>query len=108
QSHFGLSQFPVISFTGLFVVFVALWFIAYHTTFIFLTKRTAGKAMFGLRLRRRGQASELLWALGRASVGYIVIDMFGAGTVLSFWTPRHQCLHDLLFGSEVILERPGA
>src|SRR5437762_2631302 len=32
----------------------------------------------------------------------------GVGVLLAFWSTRHRCLHDLVFGSEVVLERPGA
>jgi uncharacterized RDD family membrane protein YckC len=91
-----------------FLPFAVLFFIAYQTSCMWLTQRTAGKAMFGLRVRRAGERSGFLWALGRSTVGYIVIDVFGAGTVLAFGNRRHRCLHDFVFGSEVVLEQAGA
>lgn len=74
--------------------------------------QTAGKAACGLVVRRidgtpptrswRG----LLWAFGRHSVGYLVVDVLGLGTLLALVTPRRRCLHDLAFGSEVVMVAP--
>src|SRR5437660_150503 len=102
----GEDRFPHVA-PRWFVLFAVLFFVAYQTSCIWLTQRTAGKAMFGLRLRRVGKRSELLWALGRTTVGYLVIDVFGVGILLAFCNRRHRCLHDLVFGSEIVLERAG-
>jgi uncharacterized RDD family membrane protein YckC len=105
--------FTTLVDTRWLVPFAALYLIAYSTTCTWLTGRTAGKAMFGLRLRRAERRPGFFWALGRASFGYAVIDVFGAGVLLALGNERHRCLHDLVFGSEVVLERaepirPGA
>ena len=86
-------------------------FIAYHTALVWLTGQTIGKAIANLEVRRiDGHAYErtargLPWALGRASVGYLLVDMLGLGVL--FALPRRnsarRCLHDLVFGSKVVL-----
>jgi hypothetical protein len=102
---FDLS-FPQIA-SRWFVLFGALYFLAYETSCIWLTQRTPGKAMFNLRIRRTGHRSDLLWALGRSLFGYIVVDVFGVGALVALWDDRHRCVHDLVFRSEVILESGG-
>src|SRR3989442_14467300 len=48
-----------------FVPFAVIFFIAYQTSSMWLTQRTAGKAMFDLRVRRSSERSPFLWALRR-------------------------------------------
>ena len=57
----GQGPFPQVA-PKQFVLFAVLFFVLYHTTSIWLTQSTAGKAMMGLRLH---------WASGgaRISVG---------------------------------------
>jgi hypothetical protein len=85
--------------------------LAYHTALVWLTGQTIGKAVANLAVRRvdgrtymrtpRG----LLWALGRASVGYLLVDVLGLGILVAL--PRRnvarRCLHDWVFGSQVVL-----
>lgn len=71
--------------------------------------QTLGKAVFGLTERRLDGSAPapslrgLAWSLGRHSWGYVVVDVLGLGTVAALLTPRRQALHDLVFGSEVVL-----
>jgi Tol biopolymer transport system component/uncharacterized RDD family membrane protein YckC len=72
--------------------------------------QTLGKAVLGLTERRLDGSAPaptlrgLAWSLGRHSWGYLVVDMLGVGTVAALLTPRRQALHDLVFGSEVVLQ----
>ena len=69
--------------------------------------QTVGKAHFGLVERRRAQAADFGKAaglgclLGRHTVGYLVIDVFGLGTLAMFGLARRRCLHDVAFDTEV-------
>src|ERR1700730_17724634 len=51
----GQGSFPQVA-TKQFLFFTVLLFVLYHTTSIWLTQRTAGKAMMGLRIRRAHEA----------------------------------------------------
>lgn len=86
-------------------------FIAYHTVLVWLTGQTIGKALANLEVKRTDgyvyerTARGLPWVLGRASVGYLLVDMLGLGVLIAL--PRRnsarRCLHDLVFGSRVVL-----
>lgn len=81
-----------------------LLLIAYHTLLTWLVQQTAGKALLGLRVRRIGHEPTFLWALGRSSAGYFILDMLGIGLLTAFFDARRRCLHDFVFGSKVIFE----
>jgi uncharacterized RDD family membrane protein YckC len=86
-------------------------FVAYHTALVWLTGQTIGKAIANLEVRRiDGRAFErtamgLAWTLGRSSIGYLLVDMLGLGVLVAL--PRRnterRCLHDMVFGSRVVL-----
>lgn len=70
---------------------------------------TPGKAIMGLRERRITTPAapdpappKLVWAITRHSAGYLIIDILGIGALLTFFSPRRRCLHDIVFGSEVV------
>lgn len=92
-----------------FLLVFALAFVSLHAIEVWLTGQTPGKAMFGLTVRRadgsppRRTPTGLVWAAGRPFVGYLLVDVFGLGSVLALTNPRHRCLHDLVFGSEVLM-----
>src|SRR6266851_3173439 len=91
--------------------FVLLFLVAYHTCSIWLTQQTAGKALLRLRVERAGgKRAKFLWALGRTTVGYVVVDVFGLGVLAALGNPNHRCLHDYVFADDVVLEpsQPGA
>lgn len=75
---------------------------------------TMGKALTGLTERRidaaapRTDLTGLAWSLSRHSVGYVLVDVLGLGVLVSFLTPRRRCLHDVVFGSEVVYLPPRA
>ncbi|MGA8047407.1 MAG: RDD family protein [Dermatophilaceae bacterium] len=75
---------------------------------------TMGKALTGLTERRidgsppRTDLKSLGWSLSRHSVGYVLVDVLGLGVLVSFLTPRRRCLHDVVFGSEVVYLPPRA
>ncbi len=74
--------------------------------------QTIGKALFGLAERRvdgkplRPTVRGLGWAIGRHSVGYLVVDVLGVGMLAAFGSSRRRCLHDLAFSSEVLFVSP--
>jgi uncharacterized RDD family membrane protein YckC len=91
------------------VVLLMAWVI-YQTGAVWLTGgRTIGKAACSLSVRRidgsapRQDRAGLAWAFGRASLGYLVIDMGGLGILVGLRNPRRRCLHDYAFASEVVL-----
>ena len=78
-------------------------FVAYHTVMVWLTQQTIGKALFGLRVVRSGRTKAgFLWALGRASLGYLTIDFVGLGLFVPLLNRRRRALHDFVFGSQVV------
>jgi uncharacterized RDD family membrane protein YckC len=90
-------------------VLLAAWVI-YQTGSVWLTGgRTVGKAACNLSVRHidgsipRQDRAGLTWAFGRASLGYLVIDMGGLGVLVALRSPRRRCLHDYAFASEVVL-----
>ncbi|HEV8568048.1 MAG TPA: RDD family protein [Actinoplanes sp.] len=93
----------------LFVVGLVVGLVSYLAVSVWLTGQTIGKALFGLTVRRiDGSAPPrtlrgLAWAVGRHSLGYLVVDVFGLGVLAALVTPRRRCLHDLLFKSEVVV-----
>ena len=91
------------------VVLLMAWVI-YQTGAVWLTGgRTIGKAACSLSVRHidgsapRQDRAGLAWAFGRASLGYLVIDMGGLGILVGLRNPRRRCLHDYAFASEVVL-----
>jgi uncharacterized RDD family membrane protein YckC len=91
------------------VVLLMAWVI-YQTGAVWLTGgRTIGKTACSLSIRHidgsapRQDRAGLAWAFGRASLGYLVIDMGGLGIVAALGSPRRRCLHDYAFASEVVL-----
>jgi uncharacterized RDD family membrane protein YckC len=91
------------------VVLLMAWVI-YQTGAVWLTGgRTIGKAACSLSIRHidgsapRQDRAGLAWAFGRASLGYLVIDMGGLGILAGLRNPRRRCLHDYAFASEVVL-----
>ena len=91
------------------VVLLMAWVI-YQTGAVWLTGgRTIGKAACSLSIRHidgsapRQDRAGLAWAFGRASLGYLVIDMGGLGILVGLRNPRRRCLHDYAFASEVVL-----
>lgn len=99
--------------TGSFVVYAVVLLMAwviYQTGAVWLTGgRTIGKAACSLSVRHidgsapRQDRAGLAWAFGRASLGYLVIDMGGLGILVGLRNPRRRCLHDYAFASEVVL-----
>jgi uncharacterized RDD family membrane protein YckC len=95
---------------ALFAVVVALMVMYFQAVSVWLTGgQTIGKALFGLTVRRiDGSAPPrtprgLAWAVGRHSVGYLVVDVVGLGVLAALMTPRRRCLHDYAFRSEVVV-----
>jgi uncharacterized RDD family membrane protein YckC len=91
------------------VVLLMAWVI-YQTGSVWLTGgRTIGKAACSLSVRHidgsapRQDRAGLAWAFGRASLGYLVIDIGGLGILVGLRSPRRRCLHDYAFASEVVL-----
>jgi uncharacterized RDD family membrane protein YckC len=91
------------------IVLLTAW-VAYQTASVWLTGgRTIGKAACSLSVRHidgsapRQDRAGLAWAFGRASLGYLVIDLCGLGVLVALRSPRRRCLHDYAFASEVIL-----
>lgn len=93
-----------------YVVVLLMTWVIYQTGAVWLTGgRTVGKAACNLSVRHidrsppRQDRGGLAWAFGRASLGYLVIDMGGLGVLVALRSPRRRCLHDYAFASEVIL-----
>jgi uncharacterized RDD family membrane protein YckC len=91
------------------VVLVVVWVI-YQTGMVWLTGgQTVGKSACGLSVQRiDGSAPDRTWAgfgwaFGRASAGYLIVDMLGLGVLVALRNPRRRCVHDYVFASEVIL-----
>jgi uncharacterized RDD family membrane protein YckC len=96
-----------------YVVVLLMTWVIYQTGAVWLTGgRTVGKAACSLSVRHidgsppRQDRAGLAWAFGRASLGYLVIDMGGLGVLVALRSPRRRCLHDYAFASEVVLH-PG-
>lgn len=90
-----------------YLLLVAL-FVAYHTVLVWWVQQTVGKALLGLRVKRIGKKPGVFWALGRASLGYWIVDVLGAGVLVALFNRRHRCLHDYVFSSVVIFKGSGA
>ena len=96
---------PSLAYLAAGIIFV--YYLA--ATVWLLDGQTAGKAVCCLRVRRiNGELTSdslrgLLWSFGRHSVGYLIADVLLLGTLAAFFTPRRRCLHDVAFGSEVVL-----
>ena len=76
----------------------------YHTFFVWLVGKTPGKALLGLEVRRSGRPRSLLWAFGRSSVGFSLVNGFGVGFLAALADPARRGLHDRAFGSVVMLD----
>ena len=94
----------------LYAVVLLIAWVIYQTGAVWLTGgRTIGKAACSLSIRHidgsapRQDRAGLAWAFGRASLGYLVIDMGGLGILVGLRNPRRRCLHDYAFASEVVL-----
>jgi uncharacterized RDD family membrane protein YckC len=109
---FGLFALALGRLTGRLTVaaiaLLLLW-LTYLSVSIWLTGgQTGGKAGCALQVRRSdGGAIErsprgLVWSLGRHSLGYVVVDVFGSGALLALVTRRRRGLHDIAFGSIVV------
>src|SRR5262249_15303888 len=106
----GLLGLPGVT---MFVVLFLVVLLYYLTVTVWLTDQTVGKAVCGLRVRRIDGSvpktwAGALWALGRHSVGYVVLDVFGIGALYALRDPRHRCPHDYGFHSEVVGVEPEA
>lgn len=101
------------------VTFFAVVLAVYATVFTLLTGgQTLGKAVLALTVRRvpdtpiQLSLKNLAWIAARFLLGYVLVDMFGVGMLAGLVTPRRKCLHDYVFGSQVVLlleeaNRPG-
>jgi uncharacterized RDD family membrane protein YckC len=79
-----------------------LIFIAYHAVQIWLVDQTIGKALMGIKVKRVDHKPSLIWSLGRASIGYFLVNLFGLGALAALKNQRHCCLHDYVFRSVVV------
>jgi hypothetical protein len=92
----GLPEpFPLIAPIALFV--------GYHAVAVWLTGRTIGKAVFGLRVERGSRSRTAAWSLGRATIGYFGCSLFGLGYLVALRDQRHRAVHDIVFESEVVV-----
>ena len=81
---------------------------AYHTTLTWTLGQTLGKALVGLKVVRiDGREPTLLWSLGRSTVGYFGVDLFGLGLLTSVRDGWKRPLHDYVFSSRVVLYDTG-
>lgn len=101
---FGVSVLSI----ALLALAVFIGFGVMNAMLAYLTDgQTVGKAYFGLVERRRatrpdlGDASGLVRLMGRHTIGYLVIDVFGLGALATFRLARRRCLHDVVFDTEV-------
>jgi uncharacterized RDD family membrane protein YckC len=101
-----------VSGSILFVVAtLVLVFVVYHTASVWLTGgKTIGKALCNLSVGHLDGSAPahdlagLIWAFGRASVGYLVVDVFGLGVLVALGNPQRRCLHDYVFRSQVVTQ----
>ena len=103
----AVDLFDPVWFAWVFVIVL----VYYLGVSVWLTGQTAGKAVCGLTVRRGGTTvpanlSGFAWSVGRHSIGYVVIDVFGLGALLALINRRRRCLHDYVFGSEVVVRVP--
>ncbi len=84
-----------------------LLLVVYHAVLLWLTQQTVGKALLGLRVRRIGREPDLTWAIGRSTIGYFAIDLFGIGMLTALFNRDHRALHDLTFDSLVTVDHAG-
>lgn len=102
---FGVSTLTI----ALLALAVFIGFGVMNATLAYLTDgQTVGKAFCGLVERRRadgpdiGDVAALGRLMGRHTIGYLVIDVFGLGALASFRLARRRCLHDVAFDTEVV------
>jgi uncharacterized RDD family membrane protein YckC len=103
----AVDLFDLVWFAWVFVIVL----VYYLGVSVWLTGQTAGKAVCGLIVRRVGTTdpaalSGFAWSVGRHSIGYVVIDVFGLGALVALINRRRRCLHDYAFGSEVVVRVP--
>jgi len=98
-----VTALPQTSHASLYALAV---FIGYHTLLVWLLQQTVGKALFGLKVERIVRQPSFFWALGRASLGYCAVDLFGIGLLAALVNSSHRCFHDLVFGSCVLAGPP--
>jgi uncharacterized RDD family membrane protein YckC len=89
------------------ILMLLLLLSAYHTLLLWLTQQTVGKALVGLKVHRIDAKPGFWWALGRSSLGYFAVDLFGAGILSALANRQHQALHDRVFGSVVTIDETG-
>ena len=85
-------------------IYVPALLCIYHTFFVWLVGKTLGKALLGLEVRRSGRPRSLLWAFGRSSLGFSLVNGFGVGFLAALADPARRALHDRAFGSLVMLD----
>ena len=97
--------------TVLVAAALLLVFVVYHTASVWLTGgKTIGKALCNLQVGHLDRsapthdAAGLVWAFGRSSVGYLVVDVFGLGVLVAFRNPQRRCAHDYAFRSQVVTQ----
>ena len=93
---------------GLAAVALAGWVYYVGVTAWLMGGQSAGKVIYGLNVRRIGTGSApdtvrgLAWSVGRQTVGYLVVDVFLVGALLTLVDRRRRCLHDYAFASQVV------
>jgi uncharacterized RDD family membrane protein YckC len=92
-----------ITSSGSAVVAGLLLFVVYHSTSLWLTGQTLGKALFNLEVVRVGGRTNrsLSWSVGRSSFGYLVVDCFGFGLLSALVGRQRRAFHDYVFESAV-------
>lgn len=91
------------------VLAVAGTSLGYYSLFIGAWGQTPGKVLFGLTVARAdGRPVGYGRAAWRWGVSWVSLGLFGLGVLLIAVTPRKRALHDLLAGTVVLREAPGA
>jgi uncharacterized RDD family membrane protein YckC len=111
-ASFVANRLPFVPSGPLLYAIGGVVFVYYLTASSWLLQgRTAGKAIFGLEIRRCGGEPTprtmrgMAWLCGRSTIGYGVIDVLGIGAGLALVSRDRRCLHDLAFGSQVVQTR---
>lgn len=90
-------------------LWIALWtaaFILYQAYASCEGRRSAGKALVGLRVvDARGEPLSMGAAAVRSAL-YLASSIFNLGFLWSLWNPARQCWHDMAVGSRVISDHP--
>lgn len=105
----SMGRLAGVGSVWLAVVLLAASFVTYTAISIWLAGgATVGKAACGLAVQRADGSPLsatgwcLAWALGRQSAGYVVIDVFGLGSLVTVFDGQRRALHDLGFASRVV------